>query len=72
MSNTVKMTVTHSTTYFVRAAIAAIESKSMQAWAQTPHNLPIIRQMAKEARKRNPKLTPQYFAAYLTVVAMGA
>ena len=59
-----------STNHFLKAVFAAIQSESIRAWAQTPHNAPIVKQMAKEALKKNPNLTPQYFATYLTTVAM--
>lgn len=56
---------------FVESAIALIESPSIQEWARTAHNLPIITKMAYIATTRNPKTKPQDFATMLTLTAMG-
>ena len=56
---------------FVESAIALIESESIQAWARSDHNLPIITKMAFIAITRNPAAKPQDFATMLTVTAMG-
>jgi hypothetical protein len=53
---------------FVAASLAAIESRSIRAWAQTEHNAPIVREMAERAFKL--KHEPARFAAYLVCVAM--
>jgi hypothetical protein len=58
-------------TKFTTAAIAAIQSPSIRAWASSPHNLPIITEMAAQALSKNPKAKPQDFATYLTLTAMG-
>jgi hypothetical protein len=57
--------------WFTMEAIALIQSPSMQAWAKSPTNLPIIIKMAEANLAKQPELEPLRFATYLTLVAMG-
>lgn len=54
---------------FTTAAIELLPSPSLKAWASSAHNLPIIQEAAKASIKN--KRSPQDFATYLTLVAMG-
>lgn len=54
---------------FTTATINLLPSTSLKAWAQTAHNLPLIKAAAKAAQAKGQ--TPQDLATYLTVVAMG-
>ena len=53
---------------FIAASLAAIESRSIRAWAQTERNAPIVRKMAERALGL--KHEPERFAAHLVCVAM--
>lgn len=54
---------------FLSAALAAIESRSIRAWASSEHNAPIVLEMAKAAVAKKSK--PEALAAYLVCLAMG-
>lgn len=53
---------------YVAAVLAAIESKSIRAWASSEHNAPIVRKLAASEIG---KTKPEDLATFLVITAMG-
>lgn len=64
------MTTPITPTMLLVKSLKLVESKSIRAWAVTPHNYPLWREIAETAVK-NGKTDPSLFAAYIVAVAMG-
>ena len=61
-----------TTCHFFNLTVSHIQSQSIQAWATSAHNRPILLKEAARLLKLNSKADPLRFATTLTLLATGA